>query len=50
MIEEFLLSPWCLAVEWPGRISEALPEGTWHLQLRVNADQTHTISLVKRDN
>ena len=50
MIEDFLLSPWCLAVEWPARISEALPEGTWHLQLKINADYTHTISLLKRDN
>ena len=50
MIEDFLLSPWCLAVEWPERISEALPQGTWHLQLIINADQTHTISLLKRDN
>ena len=50
MIEDFLLSPWCLAVEWPERIPEALPEDTWHLSLTINADQTHTISLLKTDN
>jgi len=50
MIEDFLLSPWCFAVEWPGRISEALPEDTWHLHMMINADKTHTISLIKRDS
>ena len=50
MIEDFLLSPWCFAVEWPERIQEALPEDTLHLDLMINTDQTHTITLLKRDN
>ena len=50
MIEDFLLSPWCLAVEWPERIAEALPEDTWHLHMMINADKSHTISLLKLDN
>jgi len=49
MIEDFLQSPWCFAVEWPERIPDALPEDSWHLYLTINADQTHQIRLVLRE-
>ncbi|MDQ8193365.1 tRNA (adenosine(37)-N6)-threonylcarbamoyltransferase complex ATPase subunit type 1 TsaE [Coraliomargarita sp. SDUM461004] len=45
MIEDFLKSPWCFAVEWPERIPDALPEDTWHLYLTINDDQSHQIQL-----
>lgn len=45
MIEDFLQSPWCLAVEWPERIPEALPEDALHLCLSIDEDQCHTIQL-----
>ncbi len=45
MIDDFLSPPWCLAVEWPERISEELPEDTWHLYLNINANKTHHIQL-----
>ncbi|MGZ0657199.1 tRNA (adenosine(37)-N6)-threonylcarbamoyltransferase complex ATPase subunit type 1 TsaE [Coraliomargarita sp. W4R53] len=45
MIEDFLKSPWCFAVEWPERIPDALPEDTWHLYLTINKDQSHQIRL-----
>jgi tRNA threonylcarbamoyladenosine biosynthesis protein TsaE len=45
MIEDFLQSPWCFAVEWPERIPDALPEDTWHLYLTINEDQSHQIRL-----
>jgi tRNA threonylcarbamoyladenosine biosynthesis protein TsaE len=45
MIEDFLKSPWCFAVEWPERIPDALPEDTWHLDLRIHPDQSHHIQL-----
>jgi tRNA threonylcarbamoyladenosine biosynthesis protein TsaE len=45
MIEDFLKSPWCFAVEWPERIPDALPEDTWHLYLTINEDQSHQIRL-----
>lgn len=35
MLEEFLKSPWCMAVEWPENIEGWLPEGTLHLELGV---------------
>lgn len=45
MIEDFLLSPWCLAVEWPERIIEELPESAWHLYLSIDPDKNHRIRL-----
>ena len=45
MIEDFLQSPWCFAVEWPERIPDALPADAWHLYLTINADETHQIQL-----
>ena len=45
MIDDFLAPPWCLAVEWPERISEELPEDTWHLYLNINPNKTHHIQL-----
>lgn len=45
MIEDFLQSPWCFAVEWPERIPDALPEDSWHLHLTINKDQSHQIQL-----
>jgi tRNA threonylcarbamoyladenosine biosynthesis protein TsaE len=46
MIEDFLKSPWCFAVEWPERIPDALPEDSWHLNLTINKDQSHHIQLL----
>lgn len=45
MIEDFLAPPWCLAIEWPERIIEALPEDTWHLDLSIRSDKSHHIQL-----
>ena len=48
MIEDFLKSPWCFAVEWPERIPDALPEDALHLYLTINEDQSHQIRLEPR--
>jgi len=45
MIEDFLSPPWCLAVEWPERIAESLPDDAWHLYLNINPQQQHHIRL-----
>ncbi len=45
MLEDFLASPWCLAVEWPDKIAAWLPNGTWHLDLGITHDERHTIRL-----
>ena len=47
MIEDFLESPWCFAIEWPERIPDALPENTWHLHMIIQANQTHQIKLMR---
>ena len=41
MIDDFLSPPWCLAVEWPERIAEELPEEAWHLYLDIDSETTH---------
>lgn len=45
MLEDFLRSPWTLAVEWPENIAAWLPADTWHLDLGIAADERHTIRL-----
>jgi len=45
LLEEFLESPWCLAVEWPEKVAGWLPPDTWHLDLAIARDGSHTIRL-----
>ena len=45
LLEEFLLPPWILAVEWPERIADGLPAGALHLDLRILPDQSHEVRL-----
>jgi tRNA threonylcarbamoyladenosine biosynthesis protein TsaE len=45
MIDDFLSPPWCLAVEWPERIAEELPDNAWHLYLSIDPDRKHCIRL-----
>lgn len=45
MIDDFLESPWCFAVEWPERIAPSLPESTWHLYLSIEHDAAHHLRL-----
>jgi tRNA threonylcarbamoyladenosine biosynthesis protein TsaE len=45
LLEEFLVSPWCLAVEWPEKMADWLPAGTWHLDLGITAGEQHTVRL-----
>jgi tRNA threonylcarbamoyladenosine biosynthesis protein TsaE len=45
MLEDFLVSPWCLAVEWPEKIAAWIPDNALHLDLGITPDQRHTISL-----
>ena len=46
LLEEFLVSPWCLAVEWPDRVPAWIPRGTWHLDLEIEDDGRHSIRLL----
>lgn len=45
LLEDFLVTPWCLAVEWPEKIADWLPHDTVHVDLGIAADQHHTIRL-----
>jgi len=45
MLEDFLVSPYCLAVEWPDRIAAWLPADTLHLTLGIEAPGRHRVAL-----
>lgn len=45
LLADFMISPWCLAVEWPDKIAEWLPPNALHLELGITADERHTLKL-----
>ncbi len=45
LLEEFLTSPWCLAVEWPEKTGTWLPADAWHLTLSIVDDDRHSLRL-----
>jgi len=45
LIEDFMEPPWCLAVEWPGKIAPWLPPGALHLDLSIGAGREHHVRL-----
>lgn len=45
LLEEFLVSPYCLAVEWPERIAAWLPLDAWHVTLSIFDGDQHRIVL-----
>ncbi len=45
LLEEFLTSPWVLAVEWPEKISSWLPASTLHLTLSIMDGDRHRLQL-----
>ena len=45
LLADFMISPWCLAVEWPEKISAWLPAGTIHLELGIAAGERHSLRL-----
>jgi tRNA threonylcarbamoyladenosine biosynthesis protein TsaE len=45
MLDDFLVSPWCLAVEWPEKIAEWIPDTALHFALGITDDGRHTIQL-----
>jgi tRNA threonylcarbamoyladenosine biosynthesis protein TsaE len=45
LLEEYLVSPWCLAVEWPERLEGWISPEAWHLDLDIGADGRRTIRL-----
>jgi tRNA threonylcarbamoyladenosine biosynthesis protein TsaE len=45
LLADFMISPWCLAVEWPEKIADWLPADTLHLELGILPDERHTVRL-----
>lgn len=46
LIEEFLVPPYCLAVEWPEKVAAWLPPPVWRLQFHLTGEEQHTIRLL----
>lgn len=44
LLADFMISPFCLAVEWPDRISGWLPANALHLELGIERER-HTLRL-----
>jgi tRNA threonylcarbamoyladenosine biosynthesis protein TsaE len=45
LLEEFLTSPWVLAVEWPEKTGAWLPRGAWHVTLAIVDGDRHSVRL-----
>jgi tRNA threonylcarbamoyladenosine biosynthesis protein TsaE len=45
MLEDFLTSPYCLAIEWPEKIAGWLPLNSLHLTLGITSAGSHTLKL-----
>jgi tRNA threonylcarbamoyladenosine biosynthesis protein TsaE len=47
LLEDFLVAPYCLAVEWPERIAGWLPPGTITLKLHIESPGRHRVQLLR---
>ena len=45
LLEDFLVTPYCLAIEWPEKIAGWVPANAWHLEFGIAPDQRHTVRL-----
>ncbi len=45
LLDEFLVSPCCLAVEWPEKTGAWLPKDAWHLTLSIVDGKKHRMQL-----
>lgn len=45
LLDEFLVSPFVLAVEWPEKTGAWLPKDAWHLTLSIVAGDRHHLRL-----
>jgi tRNA threonylcarbamoyladenosine biosynthesis protein TsaE len=46
MIEDFLLPPFCLAIEWPEKAGSRLPADIWTLRFSIAEPGSHVIQWV----
>jgi tRNA threonylcarbamoyladenosine biosynthesis protein TsaE len=45
LIDEFLESPWCLAIEWPENLGSRLADGAWHLYFAAPEETLRVLTL-----
>ena len=45
LLADYMISPWCLAVEWPEKIAAWLAPDTLHLELGITSGEHHTLKL-----
>jgi tRNA threonylcarbamoyladenosine biosynthesis protein TsaE len=45
LLEDFLVSPWCLALEWPEKIADWVPADAWHFELGITPEHRHSLRL-----
>jgi len=45
LLSDFLISPWCLAIEWPEKIADWVPPTALHLDLGITPEAQHTLRL-----
>ena len=45
LLEDFLTTPYCLAVEWPEKVAAWLPRNAWKLDLGIAGEGRHTVRL-----
>ncbi|MDD3181031.1 MAG: tRNA (adenosine(37)-N6)-threonylcarbamoyltransferase complex ATPase subunit type 1 TsaE [Opitutaceae bacterium] len=45
LLDEFLISPYCLAVEWPEKIAAWLPTNAWPISLSIVEGRRHRLLL-----
>lgn len=45
LLDEFLVSPWVLAIEWPEKIAGWIPANALHLTLSIVAGDKHHVHL-----
>lgn len=45
MIDDFLTSPYCLAVEWPENIGSYLPKSSWCISFTILGPNRHRVRL-----
>ncbi|MDR3228214.1 MAG: tRNA (adenosine(37)-N6)-threonylcarbamoyltransferase complex ATPase subunit type 1 TsaE [Puniceicoccales bacterium] len=45
LLWDILRSPWTLLVEWPEKLGDRLPDGTWHLHFEILDDTSRRLYL-----
>jgi len=45
LLEEFLVPPYCLVIEWAEKVGDFVPKDAWHLYFSIEKDHRHRIQL-----